>query len=353
MLLSQFQIRKLTEYLLLSAYSVEKAGFYMGKAGIALTLFELSRFDGKLFDELHLEDHAINLLTESLTYEVEDCEFANGKTGIGFALNYLIINQFVDADYLEIYQKQHLDILQKIIKLEFKFANWYYYSDFLLYVHCLRKLTEGSDIFKYQTILISYNLSFLDSLSNNAKLENAPQIYECVTRLLSVLNTVDLPVEYAVKMIRKIREVDVHLTNLDCICDHPLFLAQFFCSTLLYQSDEIKTELRERLLHIMQNSIFDVWDIRLKINLVFVISRIAQLDNSYNYRSLIEPFMHPIADDTPRSFEGFIYRMIHSRNLIKTGEHTSIINKWIWLNIHYDKMTNGACNHDVIELFNC
>ena len=36
MLLSNRQIRKLTEYLLLNVYSVKPAGFYMGKAGVAL-----------------------------------------------------------------------------------------------------------------------------------------------------------------------------------------------------------------------------------------------------------------------------------------------------------------------------
>lgn len=67
-------VRKLCDYILLNAYSVNSTGLYNGKAGFALCLFDVAY---KLHDE-YLEEQAYELLQEALLSRNEDIGFENG-----------------------------------------------------------------------------------------------------------------------------------------------------------------------------------------------------------------------------------------------------------------------------------
>lgn len=114
-------IHKLTDNLLLSKYQVDSSGLYNGKVGIALGLFEAARY---LHDD-SIENEAFNLLQESLLSNNKDISFENGLSGIGSVFLYLIENQFIDADFEEIF-KEHCE---EIIK---RFENIDKQPDFLL-----------------------------------------------------------------------------------------------------------------------------------------------------------------------------------------------------------------------------
>ena len=89
--------RKLTDFVLLNACSVSSTGFYSGKAGMSLCLFEVAR---TLSDE-YLEDNAFELLQESLLSKNNDIGFENGLSGIGYVLQYLIDNEYVKKAWSE------------------------------------------------------------------------------------------------------------------------------------------------------------------------------------------------------------------------------------------------------------
>lgn len=89
---------KLSDYLILNGYSKNSSGLYFGKAGIAIGLFELSRY---LNDE-RIENHAFELLNQSLISKTEVCDLEKGLSGIAYALRYLIENRFVEADANEL-----------------------------------------------------------------------------------------------------------------------------------------------------------------------------------------------------------------------------------------------------------
>ena len=72
-------VRKLCDYILLNAYSVNSTGLYNGKAGFALCLFDVAY---KLHDE-YLEEQAYELLQEALLSRNEDISFENGLSGMG------------------------------------------------------------------------------------------------------------------------------------------------------------------------------------------------------------------------------------------------------------------------------
>ena len=100
-------ILNLVNYLLLNACSINSSGLYNGKAGIAWALFETARF---LQDE-YIEEQAFELLQEALISKTDDIGFENGLSGIGYVLLYLIKNDFIDADFDELFDEQYEKIL--------------------------------------------------------------------------------------------------------------------------------------------------------------------------------------------------------------------------------------------------
>lgn len=111
-LISEEIVRKISDYLLINGVSVASSGLMGGKAGICLSLFELSR----MLNDSILEDHAYNLLQEALVSKNENTDFANGLAGIGYALMYLIENKFVDADFDELFGENHKKIVDALDK---------------------------------------------------------------------------------------------------------------------------------------------------------------------------------------------------------------------------------------------
>lgn len=108
-MLTEANVRKITDYILLNSYSVNSTGLYNGKSGVALCLFEVSR----MLKDDYIEEHAFQLLQESLVSKNEDVGFENGLSGIGFVLNYLIKYKHIDASFEELFQQN----LEKIIKI--------------------------------------------------------------------------------------------------------------------------------------------------------------------------------------------------------------------------------------------
>lgn len=95
-------INKIADYVLLNAYSLNSSGFYNGKAGVSLALFEVAR----LMEDDYLEEHAFELLQEALLYKGGDMGFNDGYSGISFVFHYLNDYNFVEADISELFGEQ-------------------------------------------------------------------------------------------------------------------------------------------------------------------------------------------------------------------------------------------------------
>lgn len=115
-MITETDIRKLTDYIILNAYSINSSGFYNGKAGLSLCLFEIAR----LLKDNYIEDHAFELIQESLISKNDDISFENGLSGIGYVLSYLVKYEYVDADFNELFgskqEKVHTYLKGKIIQ---------------------------------------------------------------------------------------------------------------------------------------------------------------------------------------------------------------------------------------------
>lgn len=113
-MIQEAMIRKLVDYILLNACSVNSSGYYSGKAGMALALFEAARY---LQDE-YMEEQAFDLLQEALLSKTNDISFENGLSGIGYTLLYLIENNFIEADFDELYHEQFEKIITNFNEIE-------------------------------------------------------------------------------------------------------------------------------------------------------------------------------------------------------------------------------------------
>lgn len=90
------RLQRIANVLLLNASFIENLGLLNGKLGIAIFFYHYSRYTGnKIF-----EDYAGELIDE--IYEEINTntpvDFANGLTGIGWGIEYLVKNGFIEAD---------------------------------------------------------------------------------------------------------------------------------------------------------------------------------------------------------------------------------------------------------------
>lgn len=105
-------VKELADYVMLNSVATDSTSLYYGRAGMSICLFETSRF---LNDE-YIEDYAFKLLQQSLLNEKNDIRFDAGLSGIGYALAYLIRNDFIDADFFDVFHTQHNIIVDEFLR---------------------------------------------------------------------------------------------------------------------------------------------------------------------------------------------------------------------------------------------
>lgn len=99
MRLSEETILKIADYLILSSTNTLETGIYKGKAGHALSLFELAA----LINNENIEQAAFNIIKEALLTKTQNINFKEGLSGLGYVLLYLIKYNFIDADFRELF----------------------------------------------------------------------------------------------------------------------------------------------------------------------------------------------------------------------------------------------------------
>ena len=107
MAIQKQSVEGLAEYFARNIDTVNLTGLYNGKAGLSLSLFVASKY---LQDE-KLEDIAYRLIREALVIKNNDLGFENGLAGIGYALLLLIENNYLEADFDEVFGAQYKEII--------------------------------------------------------------------------------------------------------------------------------------------------------------------------------------------------------------------------------------------------
>ena len=107
-------IKKLADRMLEHVKKESSTGLYNGKTGFSISLFLASEY---LQDE-DIYNIAHGLLSESLIIRNGDLSFENGLSGVGYALLYLIENDYVEADFDELFSEQYEVIIRSFENIE-------------------------------------------------------------------------------------------------------------------------------------------------------------------------------------------------------------------------------------------
>lgn len=79
--------KMLVDFMLLHGYLLDNPGLMTGKAGIMLSLYEVSQIDKREI----IKETAFELLKEVLAWNIKEYSFKKGKAGIACALLYILL----------------------------------------------------------------------------------------------------------------------------------------------------------------------------------------------------------------------------------------------------------------------
>ena len=127
--------QRITNALMINAYSIDDIGLLHGKMGVVLYFFHLGRAEeNELFTSF--AEELLDYVVESLDANVP-INFEKGVTGIGWAVEYLIQHGFVDADaddILDEIDRKVSDILiNKDNHIDIIISIGYYYISRIIY----------------------------------------------------------------------------------------------------------------------------------------------------------------------------------------------------------------------------
>ncbi len=319
-------IDKLKESLLLNAYSVEPLGYFRGKAGVALTLFELAR---RLGDE-SLEEHGFELLQQVLAYGLDTNDFPGGKAGVAYVLQYLIANRLVDADYRELYGEQHDGIVGEIAapqgaknskgskspkkpkgdkggKGETSGPSPQKLVYDLLFVRSLGELIPRKEYYRCLNALSSGICRDLNSTRRKVGVETGTMFYSYAARLLNVCSAATVPNEVTGRILDHVEDVVHKLSSLDCVCAEPTFPIYWLLCALKVDKPDSAADAGEMVRVAMKNLLVQTLDFRHKTDLAMGIFRLWGADPDLDYRDVADRIMGTLTDEDIAQLEQKVY----------------------------------------------
>lgn len=253
-------LRKIANTLVLYSYHIENKGFINGKMGIAFFLYHCARYT----KDMEYNDFADDIIDDILaTIDRISYDFENGLTGIGWAVNYLMRNGFLDGDpndalqyvddkvfqYAHIgniqnglsgqglyllsrirdfkIEQKHIDATQRILehscrqlKEKTQLISLYYLNSFLYFlihidkfnIFCEKQLNEAKDLILEQ-IKISLTEDIVDNFDQYA-------LYE-------ILKQIDTKQKDKLKQILQLQNQDSMISNKE------ITIEQFIKSSIL------------------------------------------------------------------------------------------------------------------------
>lgn len=144
----------------------EVIGLFTGKAGVALFYF----YYAKLINSEKYYNHAINLFSEVFEYveNFTDVEYCHGLTGIGWAFEHLIGNNFIEADSDDSLKELDKLAYKLMIKLVQKPKYEFLYGSTGI-VHYFLNRTPSKEIDEYLSDYI-FELDKLAVVSNSGEI---------------------------------------------------------------------------------------------------------------------------------------------------------------------------------------
>ena len=254
--------KSFVNYVLLHGYALDNFSLMYGKMGCALSLFEYSR---NYHDEL-AEKHAFKLLQEVLASSIEKNTFNEGKMGIAWSLIYLTNNQYIEAEYQDLYGQEHEQVLVFIKQMEEnETTNITSYIDATSFLMISKKYIPISD---YESILwvLTNNLSNYFSVTPKNFFEST-SFYEIASKILGCYNLYKELTNYKRNLIDIIVQISVSLFNDGFICNNISFGSNLLQYGIYYKREDIKKIANKFIDIYISNIVLEAIDLKEAINI--------------------------------------------------------------------------------------
>lgn len=335
--------RKLLDALLVNAYTVMPVGFFDGKAGIALTLFETA---GLLTDE-RVENHAFNLLQEVLAHQTPCNNFNYGKAGIAFVLDYLIAGNLLSADYDDLYRSEQDRIVEEIEGLEYRKEDGFLYIDYFFFIHALAHRLPEEAITRCGSLLAGYIRKFYGEKFGP---EASRLFYFSASKFFSVCNAADVSLSVRADIVRLILEKEKELREQDLICEDVLFPVKKNLYETLHRSEKRNGPEATRPENPTGDIVVPCLNIKEKVSLIYDIYRLYASDPSHDYRPVAERIKASLvaADETEQKRR--LLAALPLRNEQTLGIGTGL-SRLVLLHLYLDTIEQGIFPEKLTRLW--
>ncbi len=153
----------LIEYVVSQSQEETAPYLYAGKMGYAITLFGLSR----AMNDEHLEDMAFLLLQQSLAASSQHVGFEQGLAGLGYGLLYLIQEEFIDGDFMELFGDKLVPIQKEMENIEFRPMDLLNHIQMPLFLHRILPFLEDKQWAQDAIIKILHGIELYLSVQFN------------------------------------------------------------------------------------------------------------------------------------------------------------------------------------------
>lgn len=270
------------DFILLHGYSLDNFGLMFGKMGCSLSLFEFSR---KYHDEL-AEKYAYELLQEVLAFSLNKNTFDEGKMGIAWALIYLIRNQYIDAEYLELYRHEHDEILAYVKQIRSKTVNAISNVDAISFLENLKSYIPKTELEESLYMLTEGLSNYLRVIPSN--------VFECNTyyyvgcKILGFYNC-HKDIHFGAKrLLDAIVQTHITLTNKGYICNNLSFGVNLLQYGLSQEREDVVAMSNEIIECCISNIVFKAFDLRNLIDTIYNLNKLQVLNRKSEWFPLKE-----------------------------------------------------------------
>lgn len=264
--------KEFTQFMLLNSYILDSSGLMYGKAGIALSLYNIAY---KTNDDL-IEKHAFEFLREALAANTKMYSFASGKSGIAWTLLYLIDNNYLDADYQELYGVEHQSIINHIKKGNYNVSEC---LDYFIFIFASQQyVMEMNTLLSILSGIISdYYLHYRqNSIERNS-------FYYHSSKLLGVYCLIECSRPYLSKFVETIIDIYHSLSRELYLCDHLSFGTNLLWYGKDINCDEAISLANMTVDYIVTNFLKEQMNLKQTIDTLYNIDKLAAMGKDMEY----------------------------------------------------------------------
>lgn len=309
--------------MLLHGYSLDNSSLMYGKMGVSLGLYEYSRN----YHDTLAEKHAFRLLQEVLASSTQKYTFNDGKMGIAWALTYLINNQYIKAEYQELYREEHEDILTFINQIKDETFNVTSHMDAISFLMTSKKHIPESD-FKNMLLVSTKSLDAYFCIMPKNVFE-CNSFYYIGARILACYNLYEELHYYKEPLVSTMTQTLQKLFNSGFVCNNISFGGNLLQYGICNKRNDIIKLASVIIESCILNIVIEAIDLKEAIDIIYNINKLRILNQGsqwickreqiVNLLSNQKSYLYEVDRSILSSLKGGIPRLLFIEYLMDKG----------------------------------